>query len=949
MNEQPSNPGQPADLRPRAEAQPRTPAGARLDELTPAQVRQFALSNINERKQTEARLRESEANLLAFFDSPGLMRGIVELVPGDILHILDNAASAQFFGRTVADLHHQLASKLGVPSETIRLWSQRYTESARTGQPVHFEYRHGTGSGLRCFQVTVSHLGQGLHGPRHAYVIANVTEQRQAEEALRNEHERLEAVLKGTQAGIWEWNIPTGLTVFNERWAQILGYTLAELAPVSIKTWEALVHPEDLQCSKKLLQQHFAGELDFYECECRMRHKDGRWVWVHDRGCVSTRTADGQPLLMFGTHIDITARKRAEELLRISQENLLLATEGAKLGVWNWNIATGELIFSARCKALFGIRPDEALSYQRYLDALHPDDREKTGLVVKEALDDHKEYDIEYRSLWPDGSLHWLAAKGRGYYDATGKAIRMEGVALDITGRKQAEDQLRESESALLEAQSIAGVGSYVLDIPAGSWTSSATLDRIFGIDAGCDRTVTGWMNLVHPDDRTLMADYLHNIVLGQHQAFDKTYRILRHDDQRVGWVHGLGRLDYDAQGRCLRLSGTIQDITARKQAEAERAQLEAQTWQLQKAESLGRMAGAIAHHFNNQLQVVAGNLELIGIPQDASVAECLHEAMQATRQASKISRLMLTYLGRTTDKQSPVDAAELCRQGLSLFQSSTRVVVQTDLPEPGPVILASAPQFQQMLTNLLTNAAESGRLDPGAIRLFVKTVSARELPAAHRFPLDWQPQAQDYVCLGVADAGCGISPENLDKIFDPFFSSKFTGRGLGLSVVLGLVRAHHGCITVESAPGQGSTFQLFFPALSRAALPPPQPCPAPQFTAGGTVLLVDDDQPVLKLAEAMLVRLGFTVLTAANGSEAVDLFRQHQAGIRCVLTDLSMPGLDGWATLAALRALRAELPVILSSGHDEALVRASVHAEQPAGTPAPEQAGQPIPPEGAP
>ena len=763
----------------------------------------IVLSDITGRKQTEARLRESEANLLAFFDSPGLMRGMVELVPGDILHILDNAASARFFGRSVADLRHQLASHLGVPAETIRLWRQHYAESARTGQPVDFEYSHGTDDHLRHFHVTVSHLGQGLRGSRHAYVIADATVQRQAEAALRAEHKRLEAVLEGTQAGTWEWNIQTGATVFDERWAQMLGYTLAELGPLSIKTWEALVHPEDLQRSLALLQRHFAGELAYYDCECRLRHKSGQWVWMHDRGCVGTRTADGQPLLMYGTHTDITERK-------------------------------------------------------------------------------------------------------------------------------QTEATLRESESALREAQSIADQGSYVLDIPAGYWTSSAQLDKIFGINAAYVRSVTGWTDLIHPDDRTLMADYFRHAVLVQHKTFDKAYRIIRHNDHSVGWVHGLGRLEYDAQGRLLIMRGTIQDITARKRVEAEQALLEARTWQLQKAESLGRMAGAIAHHFNNQLQVVAGNLELVGVPKDARTAECLGEAMLATRQAIKISRLMLTYLGRTTDAHTPLDLAELCRQSLPLLQSATHVVMQTDLAEPGPVIRANAPQLQQMLTNLVTNAAESGGFSRGAIRLFVKTVSAPDIPAAHRFPLDWQPQVQDYVCLGVADAGCGITPEHLTQIFDPFFSSKFQGRGLGLAVVLGLVKAHSGCITVESEPGQGSTFQLFFPALSPTALHPPQPRPSPAFTAGGTVLLVDDEERVRTMAAAMLVRLGFTVLTAAGGSEAVEVFRQQQAGIRCVLTDLSMPGLDGWATLTALRALRADLPVVLSSGYEETNVLSDTCTERP-------------------
>jgi PAS domain S-box-containing protein len=435
--------------------------------------------------------------------------------------------------------------------------------------------------------------------------------------------------------------------------------------------------------------------------------------------------------------------------------------------------------------------------------------------------------------------------------------------------------------------------------------------------------------DLTHPDDRAADGKLFQRVIKGAQPDYQLEKRYLRKDGTQL-WVRVNVAVVRNTQGRPLHTMATIEDITARKRTEAEQVQLEARAWQLQKAESLGRMAGAIAHHFNNQLQVVAGNLELVGIPKDAGTAECLDAALQATRQAIKISRLMLTYLGQTTEAHIALDLSELCRQSLPLIQSATPVVVQSALAEPGPVIRANAQQLQQMLTNLITNAAESGGASRGAVRLFVKTVSAQEIPAAQRFPLDWQPQAQDYVCLGVADAGCGIAPENLEKIFDPFFSSKFTGRGLGLPVVLGLVRVHHGCITVESEPGQGSTFQLFFPALSRAALPPAQPRPAPGFAGGGTVLLVDDEEPVRKLTTTMLTRLGFTVLTAADGCAAVEVFRQHQAAIRCVLTDLTMPGMDGWATLAALRALRAELPVILSSGYDETNALAGAGAERP-------------------
>ena len=376
-----------------------------------------------------------------------------------------------------------------------------------------------------------------------------------------------------------------------------------------------------------------------------------------------------------------------------------------------------------------------------------------------------------------------------------------------------------------------------------------------------------------------------------------------------------------------------IRDITEAKRVAAERAQLENQNQQLQRAESLGRMAGAIAHHFNNRLQVVIGNLELVldGLLQDKKTAERLNDAMHAARGAAKTSSLMLTYLGQASHESKPLDLSELCRQSLPLLWISMPVTLETDLATPGPVITANANQLQQVLTNLVTNAWESGGASQGAVRLSVKTVAARAIPTTHRFPVNWQPQAQTYACVSVVDSGRGITAADIEKIFDPFFSTRSVGRGLGLSVVLGIVRAHAGVITVESEPGHGSAFRVYFPVSAQAAQPPlASAVPVPAFEVGGKVLMIEDEESVRKLTATMLVALGFTVLTAQDGVEAVEVFKQHQAEIRCVVTDLTMPRRNGWETIAALRALRADLPVILASGYDESSVMAGQHPEQP-------------------
>lgn len=271
-----------------------------------------------------------------------------------------------------------------------------------------------------------------------------------------------------------------------------------------------------------------------------------------------------------------------------------------------------------------------------------------------------------------------------------------------------------------------------------------------------------------------------------------------------------------DAEGSPTGMVVIVRDITERKQAEVEREKLEVLNRQLQKADSLGRMAAAIAHHFNNQLQAVMMSLELVGnaAPRDADTADSLAIAMNATRKAAEVSTLMLTYLGQSPGARTVLDLTDTCLPAVALLRAflPKHVGLDTALPSPGPLVAADANQIQQMLTNLVTNAWEASGEGQGTIRVTVKPVAAADIALAHRFPIDWQPGDVTYACLEVADAGSGIAADEVERLFDPFFSSKFTGRGLGLPVVLGITRSHAGAITVESALGRGSVFRVFLP-----------------------------------------------------------------------------------------------------------------------------------------
>lgn len=276
-----------------------------------------------------------------------------------------------------------------------------------------------------------------------------------------------------------------------------------------------------------------------------------------------------------------------------------------------------------------------------------------------------------------------------------------------------------------------------------------------------------------------------------------------------------------DATGSPTGMVIVVRDISQRRQVEAERERLEAQNRQLQKAESLGRMAGAIAHHFNNQLQAVTMSLELAmnSVSEEAGSTDYMAIALRSARKAAEVSSLMLTYLGQTVTAREPLDLSTVCHQSLSLLRAvmPQNVALETELPSPGPAIHGDASQIQHVLTNLVTNAWEASGDDEGVVHLTIKTASAADIPVAHRFPIDCPSQDTTYACLEVADAGCGIPDQEIDQIFDPFFSSKFVGRGMGLAVALGIVRAHGGAITVESEPGLGSTFRVFLPVATDA------------------------------------------------------------------------------------------------------------------------------------
>jgi len=378
----------------------------------------------------------------------------------------------------------------------------------------------------------------------------------------------------------------------------------------------------------------------------------------------------------------------------------------------------------------------------------------------------------------------------------------------------------------------------------------------------------------------------------------------------------------HDQQGRAYALCGIATDITDRKAAEEQRMALERKLLEAQKLESLGVLAGGIAHDFNNILTSILGNTSLaaLDLPEGHKVRRQLTQIERASQRAADLCAQMLAYAGRATFLMAPLDLSRLVQDTAALLEVSVGRRVQLDLRLAAdlPAVMGDATQLRQIVMNLVINAADAmGERTDGQVivRTFSEDVARDAFAGAIQSP---QLPAGQYVGLVVADNGCGIKPEVLGRIFEPFFTTKFHGRGLGLAAVLGIVQSHDGALFVQSRPGEGTLFRLFLPATASSAPAAAPAAPSTRSSLQGTVLVVDDEEPVRTVADAALTQLGLTVRTASDGIAALDSLRSAPGSIDLVLLDLTMPGISGDEILRQLRQIRPDLRVIIMSGYSE-------------------------------
>jgi PAS domain S-box-containing protein len=638
--------------------------------------------------------------------------------------------------------------------------------------------------------------------------------------------------------------------------------------------------------------------------------------------------------VMFALAHDITDRKQAEEKIQELNRNFISFLENTSDFIYfkdencRYRFCSqtlADITGHASWRDMIGKRSLDVFPVelaQIYYEEEIPVFRDGKPLLNK--------VDPYYDSL---GKKGWVSTNKWPLLNHEGKVVGLFGISRDITDIKRTQEDLWKNKERLTLAMKATQDAIWDVDLTDNTPYYSPRWWQMLGYQENeMNPDIDLWRQLMHPEDLERVNRIIDDAIANE-TSFVAESRLFHKDGHYVP-ILSRGYILRDNDGKAIRVSGVNTDLTEQKKNDAERSRWERQRLQLEKAESLNRMAGAIAHHFNNQLYVVIGSLELVinDLPVGSDESQKLLNAMKASNRAADVSKLMLTYLGQTPGKPKLLDLSETCRKGLLMLQSvipKNVLMAPPVFPLPGPTIRANMSQMHQILTNLVTNASESIADKKGTITLSVNTVSSADISLSHRFPIDWQPKEALYACLEVADTGSGITHVDIEKIFDPFFTTKFVGRGLGLAAVMGIVSAHGGGVTVESEIGRGSIFRVFLPVSAEAVSLSLEVEKATQIIESGTVLVIDDEPDVRQMVKAMLSHIGFTVLEATDGVEAMEIFT-HQDNICCVLSDLSMPRMDGWDTLSALRNISPEIPVILSSGYDEAQVMTEEHSELP-------------------
>lgn len=564
--------------------------------------------------------------------------------------------------------------------------------------------------------------------------------------------------------------------------------------------------------------------------------------------------------------------------------------------------------------AMTGYCRDELVG-MNLADVTGPEDRQRAQQAFA-SLVEHGSSQGRYSFVRKDGEVrYWTVHAVRLSVD------RLLAYVTDVTTSVRAEDALRKSEE---KYRTLVESSPYCIhQIDAHGDLISMNRAGLDMIGESKEEAIVGvpYLSAVCEADRPRIAELMRRAYRGEPSEFE--FRGAVGTDFRSNFVPIEGAGDVVE-----RLLGITQDVTELKAAETSLRELEANMLRTQKLESLGVMAGGIAHDFNNLLVPISATLELIqsqAMSGSPVAGRCLEAARTAAARASDLCGQLLAYSGQGHCKVEALDVSEQVEQSRQLLEMSGKTAtIRFALADGLPAIKADAAQLQQVLMNLVVNAAEAAT-EEGSVDVVVSTwadqFSRQRLASSYLG--EAAPDAGPFVVLEVADNGAGMDEQALCRLFEPFFTTKFTGRGLGLAAVLGIVRGHGAGIEVQSAIGSGTTMRIMFPALAFTAASSVTGAPVPRKGCQALHVLVVDDEQVVRDSVATILELhGHRVTMASAGAQALDLYAAAGGDYHVVLLDLSMPDMDGEATLKRLLGIDPEVRVVISSGYPESTVR---------------------------
>ena len=729
--------------------------------------------------------------------------------------------------------------------------------------------------------------------------------------ALSDTQRLYQDLVETSQDLIWQCDTEGKYTYLNPAWEATFGYKSKEMLGRKSSEFQS---PEtakrDTEEFARIMQ---GGMVKGYETiyigkSGKSIHLVFNAKYVHDKNGVIIGTC--------GTAHDISERKQAEMALRESEERFRTLAIHAPVGIYLTD-HNGNCLYTNPCWCrMAGLTLEEALG-NGWIKGVHPDDQIAVFSGWQQMVESEGQWGLEYRFLNRAGKVTTVYGLANPQRDESGKIIRYIGINLDITDRKVAEEAVRQSEERF---------SSFMEHLPACAYIKDSQGRHIFVNAMLASLTKEMGVSLVGKTNEDLWPEEIARklseadaTVINSGMPLVIKEDVLLNGETRT-FLSTKFLIAKESEKMCL--AGISFDITELRRMEEKRLELERQVQHAQKVNSLGVLAGGIAHDFNNLLTGILGYSDLVylTLPADSSTHGYIEKVINGARQAAALTQQMLAYSGKGQFVVEVLDVSSVVEDMSRLLEVSIskKCALKYRFLDGLPSIEADAAQIRQVIMNLIINASEAIGDRSGLIAVSTGVMYCDNAYLSEIYPYENLPEGQ-YVYLEVSDNGCGMSEETRAMVFDPFFTTKFAGHGLGLSALLGIVRSHRGAVKFYSELGRGTTFKVLFPASNKPAtsreVPEVKP---PHWRSSGIALIVDDEESVRGLARVMMEEMGFTVLTASNGREGVEVFRREAERISVVLLDMTMPHMDGEEVFREMRRIRKDVPTILSSGYNE-------------------------------